>query len=155
MSALDRTVSPEADREEFDALVDIVGPVLVLVDDAELMPDVHDGMQRLLDRRRGDLHVVAAGRSEALRSLYERHRGDLAAARTRFGEQLAVAREAGDRFQVAWAVNELGVTALLEVCPGGTLTGLAKRALPGVRTLALKTPADLDAARELIAEHAA
>ncbi|WP_149549761.1 ACP S-malonyltransferase [Streptomyces marokkonensis] len=51
--------------------------------------------------------------------------------------------------------KELGVTALLEVCPGGTLTGLAKRALPGVRTLALKTPADLDAARELIAEHAA
>ncbi|BFO21146.1 ACP S-malonyltransferase [Streptomyces sp. KM77-8] len=51
--------------------------------------------------------------------------------------------------------KELGVTALLEVCPGGTLTGLAKRALPGVKTLALKTPADLDAARELIAEHAA
>ena len=50
--------------------------------------------------------------------------------------------------------QELGVTALLEVCPGGTLTGLAKRALPGVKTLALKTPDDLDAARELIAEHA-
>ncbi|GAA2645790.1 ACP S-malonyltransferase [Streptomyces vastus] len=49
----------------------------------------------------------------------------------------------------------LGVTALVEVCPGGTLTGLAKRALPGVKTLALKTPDDLDAARELIAEHAA
>jgi [acyl-carrier-protein] S-malonyltransferase len=51
--------------------------------------------------------------------------------------------------------KELGVTALVELCPGGTLTGLAKRALPGVKTLALKTPADLDAARELIAEHAA
>ncbi len=50
--------------------------------------------------------------------------------------------------------KELGVTALIEVCPGGTLTGLAKRALPGVRTLALKSPADLDAARELAAEHA-
>ncbi|MFJ8080928.1 ACP S-malonyltransferase [Streptomyces sp. NPDC096205] len=49
--------------------------------------------------------------------------------------------------------KELGVTALIEVCPGGTLTGLAKRALPGVQTLALKTPADLDAARELIAAH--
>ncbi|MFH8730011.1 MULTISPECIES: ACP S-malonyltransferase [unclassified Streptomyces] len=47
----------------------------------------------------------------------------------------------------------LGVTALVEVCPGGTLTGLAKRALPGVQTLALKTPDDLDAARALIAEH--
>ncbi|MFD3842425.1 ACP S-malonyltransferase [Streptomyces sp. NPDC058642] len=51
--------------------------------------------------------------------------------------------------------KELGVTALIEVCPGGTLTGLAKRALPGVKTLALKSPADLDAARELIAEHSA
>lgn len=47
--------------------------------------------------------------------------------------------------------KELGATALIELCPGGTLTGLAKRALPGVRTVALKTPDDLDAARELIA----
>ncbi|MFJ4711888.1 ACP S-malonyltransferase [Streptomyces sp. NPDC088785] len=47
----------------------------------------------------------------------------------------------------------LGVTTLIEVCPGGTLTGIAKRALPGVRTLALKTPDDLDAARALIATH--
>ncbi|MFE9993654.1 ACP S-malonyltransferase [Streptomyces avermitilis] len=48
--------------------------------------------------------------------------------------------------------KKLGVTTLVEVCPGGTLTGLAKRAMPGVKTLALKTPDDLDAARELIAE---
>ncbi|MFD7321111.1 ACP S-malonyltransferase [Streptomyces sp. NPDC059875] len=51
--------------------------------------------------------------------------------------------------------KELGATALIEVCPGGTLTGLAKRALPGVPTVALKTPDDLDAARTLVAEHAA
>ncbi|MET8681198.1 ACP S-malonyltransferase [Streptomyces sp. NPDC004647] len=51
--------------------------------------------------------------------------------------------------------KELGVTAMIEVCPGGTLTGLAKRALPGVRTVALKTPDDLDAARALVAEHVA
>ncbi|WP_030249152.1 ACP S-malonyltransferase [Streptomyces violens] len=51
--------------------------------------------------------------------------------------------------------KELGVTAMIEAAPGGTLVGLAKRALPGVKTLALKTPDDLDAARELIAEHAA
>lgn len=50
--------------------------------------------------------------------------------------------------------QRLGATALVEVCPGGTLTGIAKRALPGVRTLALKTPDDLEAARALIAEHA-
>ncbi|MFJ6750528.1 ACP S-malonyltransferase [Streptomyces sp. NPDC091266] len=51
--------------------------------------------------------------------------------------------------------KELGVTALIEVAPGGTLVGLAKRALPGVQTLALKSPDDLDAARTLIAEHSA
>jgi [acyl-carrier-protein] S-malonyltransferase len=45
-----------------------------------------------------------------------------------------------------------GVTAIIEVSPGGTLVGLAKRALPGVRTVALKTPDDLDAARALAAE---
>ncbi|ARF55176.1 ACP S-malonyltransferase [Streptomyces gilvosporeus] len=49
--------------------------------------------------------------------------------------------------------KELGVTAIIEAAPGGTLVGLAKRALPGVATLALKTPEDLDAARALIAEH--
>jgi [acyl-carrier-protein] S-malonyltransferase len=49
----------------------------------------------------------------------------------------------------------LGVTGLIELCPGGTLTGLAKRGLPGVRTVALKSPDDLDAARALAAETAA
>ncbi|MEV0384014.1 ACP S-malonyltransferase [Nonomuraea sp. NPDC050643] len=44
----------------------------------------------------------------------------------------------------------LGVTKMIELLPGGTLTGLAKRALRGVQTVALKTPDDLDAARELI-----
>lgn len=51
--------------------------------------------------------------------------------------------------------QQLGVTTLIEAAPGGTLVGLAKRALPGVRTLALKTPDDLEAARALIAESSA
>jgi [acyl-carrier-protein] S-malonyltransferase len=49
----------------------------------------------------------------------------------------------------------LGVTALIELPPAGTLTGLARRALPGVAQLAVKTPEQLGAARELIAEHCA
>ena len=49
---------------------------------------------------------------------------------------------------------ELGATCVIEMPPAGTLTGLLKRNLKGVATLALKTPADLDKARELIAEHA-
>ena len=48
---------------------------------------------------------------------------------------------------------DLGVTAILEIPPAGTLTGLAKRALPGVETLAVKTPDDLDAAWAMIQSH--
>jgi [acyl-carrier-protein] S-malonyltransferase len=48
---------------------------------------------------------------------------------------------------------DLGVTAIIELAPAGTLTGLARRALPGVAQLAVKTPDQLDAARDLIEEH--
>jgi [acyl-carrier-protein] S-malonyltransferase len=51
------------------------------------------------------------------------------------------------------AMADLGVTAVLEIPPAGTLVGLAKRALPGVQTLALKTPDDLPAAWAMIEEH--
>jgi [acyl-carrier-protein] S-malonyltransferase len=50
-------------------------------------------------------------------------------------------------------MSELGVTALIELPPAGTLAGLAKRALPGVEVLALKTPEDIDAARDLVDRH--
>ena len=42
---------------------------------------------------------------------------------------------------------DLGVTGLLELAPAGTLVGLAKRAMKGVETVALKTPDDLEAAQ--------
>jgi [acyl-carrier-protein] S-malonyltransferase len=48
------------------------------------------------------------------------------------------------------AMVDLGVTGVIEVAPGGVLTGLAKRTMKGIPTLALKTPADLDAAKELM-----
>jgi [acyl-carrier-protein] S-malonyltransferase len=50
-------------------------------------------------------------------------------------------------------MRDLGVTGLLEMPPAGTLTGIAKRALPGVETFALKTPDQLDAAREFVERH--
>ncbi len=43
-----------------------------------------------------------------------------------------------------------GVTGIIEVTPAGALTGLAKRGLPGIPTVAIKTPDDLQAARDLI-----
>ncbi|MFI6985099.1 acyltransferase domain-containing protein [Embleya sp. NPDC050154] len=50
-------------------------------------------------------------------------------------------------------MKDLGVTGLIEVAPAGTLTGLAKRALPDVERVALKTPDDLEAARKLVERH--
>lgn len=47
----------------------------------------------------------------------------------------------------------LGVTAVIELPPAGTLTALVRRALPGVEVVALRTPDDLPAAKELVALH--
>ncbi|MFP5313401.1 MAG: ACP S-malonyltransferase [Actinomycetes bacterium] len=45
-----------------------------------------------------------------------------------------------------------GVTGVIELAPAGTLAGLAKRGMPGVKTVAVKTPDDLSAALALFAE---
>lgn len=47
-------------------------------------------------------------------------------------------------------LRELGVTALIELPPAGTLAGIARRELPGVPIVKLRTPDDLPAARELL-----
>jgi len=52
-------------------------------------------------------------------------------------------------------MRDLGVTGILEMPPAGTLTGIAKRALPGVETFALKTPDQLDDARAFVEKHGA
>ena len=48
---------------------------------------------------------------------------------------------------------DAGVTGFLELVPGGTLTGLAKRAMKGVETFAVKSADDVDGARAFIAAH--
>ena len=45
---------------------------------------------------------------------------------------------------------EAGVTTVIEVAPAGTLSGLAKRSMPGVEILAVKTPENIEAALSLI-----
>lgn len=47
-------------------------------------------------------------------------------------------------------LRDLGVSAIIELAPAGALVGMAKRELPGVSLVAVKTPADLTAARLLI-----
>lgn len=48
------------------------------------------------------------------------------------------------------AFSAAGVSGIVELSPAGTLTGLAKRALRGVPTVAVKTPDDLEAAAALL-----
>ncbi len=48
-----------------------------------------------------------------------------------------------------------GVTGIIELAPAGALVGLAKRALKGVPTVAVKTPDDIPAAHALIDQEAA
>jgi [acyl-carrier-protein] S-malonyltransferase len=52
------------------------------------------------------------------------------------------------------ALADLGVTAIIELPPAGTLAGLAKRVLKGIEIVTLNTPDDLPAARDLIERHA-
>ncbi|WP_120337033.1 ACP S-malonyltransferase [Cryobacterium soli] len=48
------------------------------------------------------------------------------------------------------AFTDAGVTGIIEVAPAGALVGLAKRALRGIPSVAIRTPDDLPAAYELI-----
>jgi [acyl-carrier-protein] S-malonyltransferase len=48
---------------------------------------------------------------------------------------------------------ELGVTGMLELPPAGTLSGIARRAMKGVETFALKTPDQLEDARAFVERH--
>ncbi|MGY0236595.1 acyltransferase domain-containing protein [Longispora urticae] len=48
---------------------------------------------------------------------------------------------------------DLGVTAVIELPPAGTLAGLIKRTIKGVEIVKVNTPDDLKAARDLIARH--
>lgn len=47
----------------------------------------------------------------------------------------------------------VGVTGVIEVAPAGTLVGLIRRAVPSIEQFALKSPADIDAARAFVATH--
>jgi [acyl-carrier-protein] S-malonyltransferase len=49
--------------------------------------------------------------------------------------------------------KDFGVTGLIEIPPAGALANLAKRGLPGVEVLALKSPDQLSEAHRMIREH--
>ena len=49
--------------------------------------------------------------------------------------------------------KDFGVTGLIEIPPAGALANMAKRGLPGVEVLALKSPDQLSEAHRMIREH--
>jgi [acyl-carrier-protein] S-malonyltransferase len=80
------------------------------------------------------------------------------------GEVIQEGREVLDRIvnqisnPVRWdlcmdTLVSLGVTGVIELAPAGTLVGLIKRAAPSIEQFALKSPADLEAARTFIEVH--
>jgi [acyl-carrier-protein] S-malonyltransferase len=52
------------------------------------------------------------------------------------------------------ALADVGATSLVELAPGGTLAGIARRALPAVPVVAVKGPDDLPAARAMVDDRA-
>jgi len=54
----------------FASVRTVTGPVVVFIDDAEGFDDVDSAIAGLLSAARPDLHVIAAGRSDSLRTLY-------------------------------------------------------------------------------------
>ncbi|MEN9753520.1 MAG: hypothetical protein RL670_1211 [Actinomycetota bacterium] len=87
-------------------------------------------------------------------SLWSNARGNLVTSGSDFLKSLISQVSSSVRWDLCMqAMIDHGVTALIEMSPAGTLAGLAKRGMPGVETLALKTPDNLDAARTLIANH--
>ena len=111
---------------------DHMAPAVAHVSRLALSVSVHDPRIPLISNRDG--HVVHDGR-EVLRRIV----GQIAS-------------------PVRWdlcleTMSDLGVTGILEMPPAGTLTGIAKRALKGVETFALKTPDQLDDARAFCRTH--
>ena len=109
-----------------------MSPAAVTLERYARAVSVHDPRTRLISNRDGD--VIATGR-EVLERIVSQVSNPV-------------------RWDLCMkTMAELGVTGVIEVPPAGTLTNLIKRALPGVETVALKTPADLEAARDLVARH--
>lgn len=50
-------------------------------------------------------------------------------------------------------LSRLGVTGVIELAPGGTLTGLLRRSHPAIESVALRSPDDLPAAAALLEQH--
>ena len=103
------------------------------------------------------LGAVAGGVpvSDPQRILLSNRDGTAVTSGTELRQRLVAQVTAPVRWDLCMATMiDLGVTAVIELPPAGTLAGLAKRAMKGVEIVSVNTPDDLVAARDLIARHA-
>ena len=99
------------------------------------------------------LREVASGfeSSEPSVTVWTNRDGSTVASGARFIELLVGQVASPVRWDLTMeAFAAAGITGLIELAPAGALVGLAKRGLKGLPTVAVKTPDDLAAARELI-----
>jgi [acyl-carrier-protein] S-malonyltransferase len=108
---------------------------------------------RYMESARESLASVAAGltASDPALRLWTNNDGTIVDNGARFVELLVTQVASPVRWDLcmeAFAANN--VTGIVEVAPAGALTGLAKRGLKGTPAVAIKTPADIPAALELL-----
>jgi len=106
-------------------------------------------MQPAVDRLRSAAASVAA--ADPSTTLWTNHDGSAVDSGARFVELLVGQVSSPVRWDATMrSFADAGVTGIIELAPAGALTGLAKRALRGVPSVAVKTPDDLQAAVDLI-----
>jgi [acyl-carrier-protein] S-malonyltransferase len=106
-------------------------------------------MEPAVERLRTAASSVAA--SDPSLRLWTNHDGSAVDSGGRFVELLVGQVSSPVRWDVVMtSFADAGVTGIVELAPAGALTGLAKRALRGVPSVAVKTPDDLQAAVDLL-----
>jgi [acyl-carrier-protein] S-malonyltransferase len=99
------------------------------------------------------LHEVAASiwAADPILPIWTNRNGDLIESGTTFVDLMVGQVSSPVRWDLTMAAMEnAGVTGLIELAPAGALVGLAKRGLKGVPTVAIKTPGDLVAAHDMM-----
>ena len=115
------------------------------------MAPARDALKGAVDALASDHDVSDPGIT-----LWTNHDGTIVSSGTRALELLVGQVASPVRWDLCMAsFAQHGVTGIIELAPAGALTGLAKRALRGVPSVAIKTPDDLEAAASLLQGDAA
>jgi [acyl-carrier-protein] S-malonyltransferase len=95
----------------------------------------------------------AIGASDPTLTLWTNHDGSIVTAGAAAIDLLVGQVASPVRWDLCMAgFADADITGLIELAPAGTLTGLAKRGLRGIPSVAVKTPDDLDAAVDMLSE---